>query len=358
MTTTDENGWYAMIYLMASIAVIGNTFIVFYFIFIVKSMTSVTTRLLFLLHFASILEAISTLPQAFTGCEICCQIMGAFHYYFGLLIFDVDFCLSILCTNYLLYHNQLIEKCLNKYSLPLILLCSLITFLPIITNSYGINNNIWCSLSFNHIEDDAWSFIIFYGWAFIAWITSVILLIHIYYQIRHLDIQTEVLNSVVAYVIVTFFAICPRLFIRFSNFFIDFTLSFEGQFLVNGGVYLSLILYCICFWRNRNNILEYEEKARIESSANSWVGVQSLLEWVRTSSIVKTRSSVSKPPWMINPLKFASSPRHSEATVGKVSIISMAEKSRVTMVTVEENPIHASFSIQRQDPIFRENDRL
>lgn len=287
----NETAIYVFFYLIACAAMIGNVVVIYCFIRYIGRMESIMTKLLFLLHISTLLQCIASLP-VYTESNGWCATMGAFHYYFGLIIFEVDVCLSVLVANFVKYNNPKIETFLGKYAIITITTTSMITFLPFITNSYGIKNKVWCSLAYHHEEDNLWAFSIFYLWSFLAWLVSMILIIHLHLTIENFELKNEIFNSILGYVLATLGSIGPRLFPRIINLFIDFTISYDAQFFIQAGIFCSSCLYCFCFYNNFSNITRYEKKARIESLSLQPLAFDTILDFFTRGSVGSRSSSI------------------------------------------------------------------
>lgn len=275
----EDQALSGVIYFLAAVAILGNAFVVLCFALYIKSSLSVTTQLLLLLHVSAILESIASLPSAFTGNESCCKTMGVLHYYFGLVIMGVVVSLTVLLYNYIHKNDPTIEDRIQKYGIPFILTFSLITLLPLSVNGYGVSNDVWCSISYNHHSDNAWAFGTFYIWALIAWIISIVFIIYLSYTVIENELKMNAFKSVASYIIATLFTIGPRLFPRLINLFIDLHISYDAQFLIQGGIYISTVLYCFCFFLNKKKIKEYERRTLLTESQLSANNFLTVFDW-------------------------------------------------------------------------------
>jgi len=304
---------YIAIFMLAGLAILGNSFCVLYFWLYIKSFSSLTTQLLLTLHVCSIFESISSLPYIFIGSSGCCKAMGAFHYFFGLIIMGVDVCLSVSLYNNLHKNDQKLERRMQKYAVPSIITFSIITFLPLTTNSYGVNNRVWCSINYYHESDNAWSFGIFYVWALIAWLVSFAFIVNLSYTAMGTELKTRVFRSVASYLVATLFSIGPRLFPRLINLFVVVDISFDEQFLVQGGIYASVVMYSFCFYLSRKTLIAYERSSVLDWQTRGTLS-PSFFDF-SLSLTSRTGSSASSPSLLLEGIRSLSEKKSAELDI-------------------------------------------
>lgn len=276
---TDDLGLFISFFLLASIAIIGNGLVLYHITHVFETFSTITTRLIFSLHLAAIFEGITSLPYIFVNVPSLCQLMGALHYYFGLVIIGIDLSLTLLFYNFLIWNNSSIERNLSRYGIPLLLVFALITFLPFTTDSYGTNGEVWCTLNYYDSMSNIWSFCVFYLESAVAFIICSIALGYLLYFIRKYDmsVQKSILMSAGSYVLITLVALGPRLIPRMLNLFFILPINEIAEFFVQGSIYLASILYIICFFWNAETLRKYEFSRANESLSRHLLHISSEL---------------------------------------------------------------------------------
>jgi hypothetical protein len=128
-------------------------------LFVTHPVMDIRILLIFLLHATVLMEDISNLPIVYNGSNVICHFMGWLHYYTGFANILVVSFLSVHHFGYLNIesHSHLINRYIRKYSVYMIFGLPLITLLPFITNSYGLETEIWCVLPGNRTAN-TWAF--------------------------------------------------------------------------------------------------------------------------------------------------------------------------------------------------------
>eukprot|EP01040_Poterioochromonas_malhamensis_P000302 gene302-316_t len=188
---------------------------------------------------------------------------------------------------------------MQKYAVPSIITFSIITFLPLTTNSYGVNNRVWCSINYYHESDNAWSFGIFYVWALIAWLVSFAFIVNLSYTAMGTELKTRVFRSVASYLVATLFSIGPRLFPRLINLFVVVDISFDEQFLVQGGIQKTLIAY------ERSSVLDWQTRGTLSPSFFDF----------SLSLTSRTGSSASSPSLLLEGIRSLSEKKSAELDI-------------------------------------------
>lgn len=239
-----------------------------------KSFQAITTRLIITLHISCFLENICSIPYIYTGNNGLCAFMAFAHYYTGLINVLTIVYLTIAYYYYVIGDGKNIVTWIHSYGLLFACIFSLITLIPFITNSYG-REDIWCTLSLSSGDSNDWSFIVFYLWVLVAiFFCSIVCSYIIIYTIRRsrnnnqlIGMTTKLFISIGAYIIISIFCYISRVLPRLVDLFlIGYKTPDIFSFFSGVPMYFAGILYCVCFYYNRETLKTYERNSSRSSN--------------------------------------------------------------------------------------------
>lgn len=230
--------------------------------------------LLFVLHITLYLEEISTLPYAWSSVDVLCDVMGWLHFYSGFANVLVVTQMGFHYLSYLISHYPTqINSWIQKYGTYVTFGLPLITLLPFSTNSYGVSNEVWCTLPSGSLVANNWAIIVFYAWIWLCLFLNTgqltIALFRLSQQTGVEQVRNNIFSSIGLYIAITTLCWLPRAIPRLIHLFMDYKTSDILYLLTTVPLYLSGLGYAICYYIDVQSNQGKERRASSVHSAGS-----------------------------------------------------------------------------------------
>lgn len=268
--------WY---YALAGLSVLCSIFVVVTLLFHGSLRTS-ATRLLVALHLTLICEELTALPYVYNGDRDLCTTVAFFHYYFALAsIVAIGF--LVISYRYHFFLDPLgISKFIQQWSLYLVVVLPMITFLPFSTNTYEAHEGPWCAIG-GHRDDHSWTFGVFYVWVWLILFCSAIWLAITMVQIYKVDKLSgrRLFSTVGMYSIISIVTWIPRTVEQVINF-TSGTLNSEEWIISYIPLYIAGFLYTLVFLTEKKALILFDRAFHMDhrefdertQSTFSWEG--------------------------------------------------------------------------------------
>jgi hypothetical protein len=220
-------------------------------IYAYRDFNQIRSKLLFWLYLTLTVEEIAYLPFAYIQVPGLCRFMAWLHYYCGLTSVLLIYLLSLHYFSYVSNEKNArpINKFISKNGLRLAFGFPMITILPFATNSYGVSNNLTCTLPHESNVANIWAYTIFYGWVMLLLLFALAHFLYSFLQVAHfhLGLHRQLFISCGAYILIAFIAWIPRLLERIFQFRINHSVN-TGNIATLLPIYAAGILYGVIYF--------------------------------------------------------------------------------------------------------------
>jgi hypothetical protein len=263
----NDSNWFVAFLIIAAIAIAANALTIIQ-LFRVGSLTAITTRLILYLHVSAFIQNIAALPLVYNENDGLCDFMAFMHYYGGLANIVT---LTLLTAVYRNFTLDAVERnsFIRDYAFHMSFLIPLVTLLPFTTSSYS-SDGVFCTLNINNETADGWSFAIFYIWLTIALVyCSIVFGYAVYHSWHEKGVGQALFSTAGVYIVISWFALMPRLIPRLIALFKHITLSDADQFFQDIPADFATLLYCVCFAYNYKAFKKFEKQSSRARSMES-----------------------------------------------------------------------------------------
>jgi hypothetical protein len=266
-------------YVLAGLSVLCSIFVILTLAFYGSLKTS-ATRLLMALHFTLIWEEVTALPYVYNTNNALCEAVAFLHYYFGLAsIVAIGFLVISYRYHFFLDHLG-VNKFIQSWSITIVAVFPMITFLPFITNTYRAHDGPWCAIG-GERDDHSWTFAIFYVWVWLILFFSAAWLIITMAQIYKVDRASghRLFSTVGMYSVISIATWIPRTVVQIANFS-DGTLESNEWEYSYFPLYVAGILYTLVFLTEKKALILFDRALNMDNrdmeerthSSFSWEG--------------------------------------------------------------------------------------
>eukprot|EP01040_Poterioochromonas_malhamensis_P016817 gene16817-19187_t len=281
-------------YLLIAIAffsILSNILVVVDFRSHFETLSAPTTRLIIFLHISCLLQNLCSVPYIYTGNTVLCELMGFFHYYFGLInVFSIVY-LTIFYYFTLTRDGDTsrtardVVNWMSSYGLILPFVFGFIALFPFMDNSYG-KVDIWCSLTVSEASANDWAFIIFYLWVLLAttFCSSMFLYLYSYYSKLELQCTERLCSLLGIYILISICCFIPRLAYRIVGLIEpEYEAPDIFSFLAGVPMYIAGLLYCVNYYYSNDDMTKYERVFHLSVAEPNPELTSSLLNEFQTS---------------------------------------------------------------------------
>lgn len=313
------------------IAAISMAMSVFVSVSILKfGSRTVSTKLVLYLFITLLLEEIASIPYAYEYSHGFCSFVGFVHMYSSMSNVVVVF-LMILIYRYIFVEDTKGVTNIIVARLELLVFGpSLIALFPLITNSYGVVDTVWCDIQTDNYASSVWATLFFFCWICLFIFLSTLAFLRTVWRVHKSDPEMahKLVCSIGQYGITSVITWIPRIIAR--KHIID---KEYGNMIV----FLSGICLFVIFLRQKAALKLFElftmENAFDLDKGNSDVRPSShMFTWEEddedTAILRKSRQS--------RPTEASVNTRISSASVSTISMnsISMSKRGSVGAVSV------------------------
>ncbi len=248
-----SNYWFKVLFIIATIGIFCTILCLIHLFFFPRP-KGTRIGLLRLLQITLLLEEISNLPIIYSGDDGLCKFIGWLRYYSGFSNLLVLFFMSFYYFSFIVIeqHSSPINRFISKYGTKIIFLLPLITLLPFSTDSYGPQDQYWCTLPLGHNNRtaSAWSIIIYFFWIFIILLIVTIFFVYTLYNIitYHIDLLQKLIHSIGIYIITSLACWLPRVVLRGVHTFHSQDPSGPILVQITIPLYVSAIAYMLIYF--------------------------------------------------------------------------------------------------------------
>jgi hypothetical protein len=270
MQSSDVNHQQAIIFfVIASISTVFS-FLSMRVIWIHGNSKSVSSQLLLLLHATLLLEEVSTLPYTYSGNSGLCKTFGFIHIYSGLANIVVIGLLTLHYCNHVLFSNLEISHFLSNTKYYWIFGFPLIALLPFSTNSYGTEQDVWCTITSSSKDGQVWFVAAQFLWIWVILVFSICMIIYVVYRASQLDhgVAHSIFSSIGIYVFVSVLCWIPRSLTKTIQGF--FENQNDAHFWTTMPLFLAGAFYGLILLRDRQ-VLRVDD-SQYSSSRDSSTG--------------------------------------------------------------------------------------
>lgn len=259
-------------------------------------------RLIFYLHFTQLLQGVASLVNIYENIGWICKFMAALRAYSSIANVTASFFLTISAHDLIFRRGGMNP---SSYQLPwwqsvIIFAFPMITLLPLITDTYGVEGVYWCSFQSNDPHNLVWSIAVFYAWIWLLILISALFLGLLLWKVRRdPQMKQRILQTLGVYSFIGIITWTPRSLVRLGLITDDFTAVYTAFLFV----YISGILYVFTYSFEMVALIAFEDFLNSEYLTNSNYdssneGSSSVKSWSveskRIGSAVSTESARSQ----------------------------------------------------------------
>lgn len=244
---------------------------------------TVSSRLVLILHLSLLLELVSQSPDIYVHNQNLCQIMAALKIFGQLLNLMVGVFMALLAHHLIFSVDYDWMNTRSFYSM-LVILPLILSFLPIIQDSYQVVHHTWCTFGGVGAAEN-WFYAIFSLYYVLIGIALLIFIV-IICKLSRFDwpLLQSVFSGVGFYSLVTLFCWIPKIFILGNS-------TSEEYFISRLACSISGVLYTCIFLLQKKSLVMFEYFMRQQMLMDGGGGGDS-----RSSSLSSYQDSLYQIP--------------------------------------------------------------